>query len=182
MPGLDGRSLQGDARFPELLARMGAHVALAPGAGGGIACRAGPGLAPITADLADMPDTAMTLAVVASFAPGRSVLRGLRTLRVKETDRIAALGTELGKVGVRVETGVLGDPGALALTPPTRGIDCSPGVARVELDTYGDHRMAMSLALVGFRRPGVFIRDPGCVAKTYPGFWRDVARLYAGAS
>ncbi|MDP1662391.1 MAG: hypothetical protein Q8L55_10810 [Phycisphaerales bacterium] len=62
--------------------------------------------------------------------------------------------------------------------PPVVGIDCSPSAARVEFDTYDDHRMAMSLALIGLRRPNVYIRDPGCVRKTYPTFWRDLAKLY----
>ncbi len=175
VPGLDDRSLQGDARFPELLARMGAQVSIEGGSG--IACRGVPVLAPITADLSDMPDAAMTLAVVASFAPGRSVLRGLRTLRVKETDRIEALRTELGRIGVQVEAGVLGDPGTIAITPPPGGIGASNEAPRIEFDTYDDHRVAMSLALAGLRRPNVFIRNPGCVAKTYPTYWRDLATL-----
>ncbi len=175
--GLDDRSLQGDARFPELLARMGAQVSIEAEAASGIACRGVPALAPITADLSDMPDAAMTLAVVACFAPGRSILRGLRTLRVKETDRIEALRTELGRIGVQVETGVLGDPGTIAITPPERGIGASNEAPRVEFDTYDDHRVAMSLALVGLRRPNAFIRNPVCVAKTYPTYWRDLAML-----
>ena len=130
------------------------------------------------ADLADMPDTAMTLAAVACFARGTTVLKGLRTLRVKETDRIAALQNELGKLGVTIVTPVSGDDGALSLTPPEGGIDCSPTCPPVELETYDDHRMAMSLALIGLRRPRVFIKDPRCVAKTYATFWRDFSGLY----
>jgi len=94
-----------------------------------------------------------------------------------ESDRIAALQTELAKVGVKVETNVLGDPDAITITPPTHGIDCSPSAKRVEFDTYDDHRMAMGLSLVGLRRPNVFIRTPACVAKTYPAFWRHLALL-----
>ncbi len=175
VPGLDERSLQGDARLPELLAKMGAQVAYEAGA---ITCRGGPSLTPITADLSDMPDAAMSLAVLACFAQGRSVFRGLRTLRVKETDRIEAIRTELSRIGVRVETGVLGDPGAIAVNPPDGGAESA--TTPVAFETYDDHRMAMSLALVGLRRPGISIRDPACVAKTYPGFWGDFSTLYAG--
>lgn len=173
--GLGPGSLQGDAGFPSVLSSMGAGPAEA---GDGIACLGPATLAPVETDMRDMPDAAMTLAVVASFAEGVSVVRGLRTLRVKETDRIAALQNELAKIGVRVRTDVPGDPDAVTITPPRGGVDCSPGAPRVEFDTYDDHRMAMSLALVGLRRPNVWIRDPGCVAKTYPGFWGDLAGLY----
>ncbi|HZW08757.1 MAG TPA: 3-phosphoshikimate 1-carboxyvinyltransferase [Phycisphaerales bacterium] len=173
--GLTAESLQGDACFPLLLERMGAVVEREES--GVIRVRAPAVLRPIEADLADMPDAAMTLAAACAFAPGRSILRGLRTLRVKETDRIAALQNELGKIGVRVETDVEGDPDALSIAPPAGGVDCSPGCRRVEFETYDDHRMAMSMALIGLRRPNCFVRDPACVRKTYPDFWRDLATL-----
>lgn len=174
--GIPTDSLQGDARFPDLLARMGARVERDPD--GAIRIHPPQSLRPIEADLAEMPDAAMTLAAVCAFAPGRSVLRGLRTLRVKETDRIAALQNELSKIGVRAATDVEGDPDALSITPPPRGVNCSPRCPRVEFDTYDDHRMAMSMALIALRRPNCFVRDPACVRKTYPTFWRDLARLY----
>lgn len=196
LTGLSHRSLQGDAGFPSLLARMGAIVDQHPatqttphGTGAPpvmrepadarehfIACTGPAALQPVMADLSNMPDTAMTLASVACFTPGTSILRGLRTLRVKETDRIEAMRCELTKIGVKVECPVMGDRDVLSITPP-RGelaLESSP----VEFDTYDDHRMAMSLALIGLRRPNVFIRDPACVAKTYPTFWRDLASLY----
>jgi 3-phosphoshikimate 1-carboxyvinyltransferase len=170
--GLDARSLQGDARFPEVLARMGATVIREEPSVG----VRGPGaLAPIMADLSDMPDTAMTLAAVACFATGRSVLRGLRTLRVKETDRIAAMQKELAKIGVKVETNLLGDADAITITPPTGGVAGGREAPAVVFDTYDDHRMAMALSLIGLRRPNVAIRDPRCVAKTYPGYWSALA-------
>ncbi len=188
---LDRNSLQGDAKFPELLERMGAVPiysddpensddanTAASDHPASIGLRGGAAIAPITADLAHMPDAAMTLASVACFASGRSILRGLRTLRVKETDRIEAMRAELAKIGVRVEANVLGDPGAITITPPKHGVDCSPAAPPVEFETYHDHRMAMSLALIALRRPNTFIRDPACVAKTYPTFWQDLARLF----
>ena len=175
IPNLGPGSLQGDARFPDLLRRTGAGVEI--DRAGSISVRGPAALTRIDADMTAMPDAAMTLAAVCAFAPGRSVLRGLRTLRVKETDRIAALQNELRKLGVRVECDVSEDPDALSITPPDGGIDCSPTAPRVEFDTYDDHRMAMSMALIGLRRPNCFIRDPGCVRKTYPGFWADLATL-----
>ena len=174
--GLGPQSVQGDTDFIALLARMGARVERADDA---LACRGPTELRPVLADMAPMPDAAMTLAVCACFASGTSILQGLGTLRVKETDRIEALRRELTKLGVAIENPVRGDPNAMTITPPDGGLDCSPDAPRVEFDTYDDHRMAMSLALVGLRRPNVFIRNPRCVEKTYPTFWRDLAKLYA---
>lgn len=174
--GLNGASLQGDARFPGLLASMGCRVTRHESAPAFIAVERGAGgLAPIREDLGETPDAALTLAVVACFANGTSVLRGLRTLRVKETDRIAALSTELRKVGVRVESPVKDDANALALTPPPGGV--SPEGPVVDFETYNDHRMAMALSLLGLVRRGVRIRNPACVGKTYPTYWSDLARI-----
>ena len=164
--GVPADSLQGDAALATLLAATTQR-----------------GL-PIDADFSDMPDVAMTAAVAAAFVPPvlpggpcpTSTLRGLKTLRVKETDRIAALQTELAKIGVKVTAFADGDDEAITVTPPTGGIDCSPSVGEVEFDTYDDHRMAMSLALIGLRRQRVIINDPRCVGKTYRTFWRDLAR------
>jgi 3-phosphoshikimate 1-carboxyvinyltransferase len=98
---------------------------------------------------------------------------------VKESDRIAALTRELAKVGVKVDSPVSGDDDVLTITPPPGGLRTDAGAPPVEFETYDDHRMAMSLALVGLRRPGVVIRNPSCVGKTYPEFWRHFAGLYA---
>lgn len=178
--GLTADSLQGDTGFPELLERMDATVTVKRGEGKDeprIVCQGPATLRPIMADMTDMPDAAMSLAAVACFAPGASILRGLATLRVKECDRIGAMEAELAKVGVKVETNYQGDPGCIKITPPVGGLDCAPDVARVEFDTYDDHRMAMSLALIGLRRPNVFVRDPACVNKTYPTYWSELERL-----
>ncbi len=179
--GLGADAIQGDALYAGLLERMGALVE--PGKPGreGTAVVGPVTLRPILADLAPMPDTAMSLAVAACFASGTSVIRGLKTLRIKETDRIEALRVELGKIGVAVEVGVQGDDETITITPPPGGVERSAGALRVEFDTYDDHRMAMSLALVGLVRPNVYIRDPGCVAKTYPTFWKQLGELYAPA-
>lgn len=174
-------SLQGDAAFPEVLTKLGAGVVSGWLKDGSptVAVRGVRELRPVMVDMSDMPDAVMSLAACCAFAGGTSIVRGVRTLRVKETDRIEALRVELGKIGVEVTPTLNGDDDVLSITPPAGGVDCSAGVSRVEFDTYDDHRMAMSLALIGLRRPNVWIREPGCVAKTYPGYWADLAKLYA---
>ncbi len=179
VPGLSPvESLQGDARFASELARMGAAMTHRPGPDPYIEVEGGRTLRPILTDLRDMPDAAMTLAAVAAFAPGGSIIRGVRTLRDKESDRIAAMRTELAKIGVRVDSPVAGDDDVMSVTPPAGGVDCGPDAPPIEFETYDDHRIAMSLALVALRRPNVSMRDPGCVGKTYPSFWQHLALLY----
>jgi 3-phosphoshikimate 1-carboxyvinyltransferase len=118
-------------------------------------------------DASGMPDAAQTLAVVALFARGASRLRGLGTLRIKETDRIAALAREIRRLGAEAREG----PDFLEIRPgPLHG---------AEIETYRDHRMAMSFSLAGLRIPGVRILDPGCVVKSFPAFWDELDRLTA---
>ena len=155
--GLGRRSLQGDVAFADVLHRMGADLLFGPD----FITVIGPGrLEGIEADLSAMPDTAQTLAVAAL----------LHTLRVKETDRVAALATELTKLGADVD--VEGDD--LTIHPPQGG----PRPASI--DTYDDHRMAMSFALAGTRATGVTIKDAECVNKTYPQYFQDLERVLAG--
>lgn len=171
--GLGEGALQGDAQFPDLLSRMGCRITRRDSPDS-VEVGAADHLKPILADMSEMPDAAMTLGVVAAFATGTSIMRGLRTLRVKESDRVAALKTELTKLGAAVESPLHADRDAMTITPG--GHDSrSPLV----FDTYNDHRMAMSLALVGLRRANVSIRNPACVGKTYPEFWREFSRLFA---
>jgi 3-phosphoshikimate 1-carboxyvinyltransferase len=159
--GLTARSLQGDVRFVEVLEDMGCHAVRGDT---GLTVRGGP-LRGIDVDMNDISDTVMTLAAVACFAEGPTTIRNVAHIRHKETDRLAALANELRRVGAGVEEHADG----LTITPrPLRG---------AEVETYNDHRMAMSLALVGLRVPGVVIKNPGCVAKTYPGFFTDLDRL-----
>jgi 3-phosphoshikimate 1-carboxyvinyltransferase len=109
-------------------------------------------------------DTVQTLAAVALFATGPTTVRGVGHIRHKETDRIGALATELRKLGAHVDE-------------RPDGLRIVPGILRpATIDTYRDHRMAMSLALVGLRQPGVLINDPGCTGKTYPGFFDELRR------
>jgi 3-phosphoshikimate 1-carboxyvinyltransferase len=157
-------SLQGDVGFADVLHRMGADLIFGRDF---ITVVGTPRLEGIEIDLADMPDTAQTLAVVALFADGETIIHGLHTLKVKETDRLAALQTELTKLGATVKI----DSGdTLIISPPAH-----PKPATI--DTYDDHRMAMSFALAGTKIPGVTIRNTECTAKTYPDFFKDLAKL-----
>lgn len=119
------------------------------------------------ADFNHIPDAAMTLAVAALAADGRSVLRNIGSWRVKETDRIAAMATELRKVGAVVEEG----EDWLAITPPAQ---LTPNAA---IDTYDDHRMAMCFSLVALLGAPVRINDPKCVGKTFPGYFQAFASI-----
>lgn len=156
--GLSADSLQGDVAFVDVLQQMGCRVERDTA---GITVQ-GDTLQGIDVDMNAISDTVMTLGAVTCFAKGPTTIRNVGHIRHKETDRIAALATELRKVGASVEEF-------------QDGLRIIPGVLQgAVIDTYQDHRMAMSLALVGLKIPGVVIKDPGCVAKTYPGFWRDL--------
>ncbi len=155
IPDLGSTSVQGDARFFEVLGRFGAQVEQTATT---TRVRGTGRLVGLDLDLSDMPDTALTAAVVALFADGPTRLRGVEVLRHHESDRLAAAATELRKLGAKV---VVRDDG-LEIHPPAGGPRRG-----VEIDTYADHRMAMAFALVG----SVTIRDPGCVAKTFPGYF-----------
>ena len=158
---LGKRSLQGDVRFADVLHKMGASLLF----GNDFITITGTDVFEgIDIDLSDMPDCAQTLAVACLFAAGESILRGLHTLRHKETDRLSALATELRKMGADVA--VTDD--ALTITPPEH-------VRPAAIDTYDDHRMAMSFAVAGTRVP-VVIRNAECVNKTYPEFFEDLDR------
>jgi 3-phosphoshikimate 1-carboxyvinyltransferase len=162
--GLGGGSTQGDLRFVDLLARMGATVTLTEDA---VEVRgpAGGQLRAIDADLGPISDTAQTLAAIAPFADGPTTIRGIAHARLKETDRVAALATELRRLG----QGVAEFADGLTITPAP--------VTPVDIATYDDHRMAMSFAITALRAPGVRLRDPGCVAKTFPTFFDRLAEL-----
>jgi 3-phosphoshikimate 1-carboxyvinyltransferase len=161
--GLGKDSLQGDVGFAEVLRRMGASVSVSRDS----MTVSGPDeIEGIDVDLETMPDTAQTLAVTAIFAAGPTTIRGLHTLRVKETDRIAALAAELTKLGAEVDV----ENDVLTIHPPEK-------LKPAAIDTYEDHRMAMSFALAGLRTSGVRINDPACVNKTYPNYFDDLARI-----
>jgi len=156
--GVGRDSIQGDIRFTEVLERMGARVSFGPDwieASGGQPLRA------VDLDLNHIPDAAMTAAVLALFAEGPSVIRNVASWRVKETDRLAAMATELRKLGAQVEEG----PDFLKINPGKLK-------ANTAIDTYDDHRMAMSFSLVALGGVPVRINDPNCVAKTFPDYFK----------
>ncbi|QDT61047.1 3-phosphoshikimate 1-carboxyvinyltransferase [Stieleria bergensis] len=166
--GLTPDAMQGDVGFCEVLAKMGCKLAVGSDSMT-ISGRASQG---IDIDMNAISDTVQTLAVVALFADGPTRVRGVAHNRYKETDRIGDLATELRKLGARVDEHEDG----LTITPPPQsasGSSLSPAV----LETYHDHRMAMSLSLAGLRQPGVQILDPACTGKTYPQFFADLEAL-----
>ena len=163
--GVGRSSIQGDVRFTEVLEKMGARISMgedwiesgAPARGK---------LKAIDADLNHIPDAAMTAAVAALFADGPSRIRNIASWRVKETDRLAAVATELRKLGAAVEEGA----DALRVTPPAR-------LKPATIATYGDHRMAMSFSLAALGGIRVRIDDPDCVAKTFPEYFDALAGI-----
>jgi len=162
--GVGRNSIQGDVRFTEVLERMGARVSMGDG---WIEAAGGNKLKALDMDLNHIPDAAMTAAVMALFADGPSTLRNIGSWRVKETDRLAAMATELRKLGARVEEG-------------RDSLRISPGKLQTAvIDTYDDHRMAMSFSLAALGGVPVRINDPGCVAKTFPDYFSAFASIAA---
>jgi 3-phosphoshikimate 1-carboxyvinyltransferase len=168
--GLSRASRQGDVRFVDVLERMGCRIdagddyievnGLPPGE-----------LRPVDVDLNEMPDVVQTLAVVALFANGVTRIRNVANLRIKETDRLAALGAELAKLGAEVE--VFDD--GLSITPPEQ-------IKPATIATYNDHRMAMSFALAGLAADGIVIANPDCVSKSFPDYFDVLAALERGGA
>ncbi|MGL1932821.1 MAG: 3-phosphoshikimate 1-carboxyvinyltransferase [Desulfotalea sp.] len=153
-------SLQGDAMLVPILGRMGCEVSIE---GGGITVSSSGKLHGVTVDMGDMPDVVPTLAVVAAFAEGDTLITNIAHLRIKECDRLSAVVTELGKMGVDVEER---EDSMLIHGQGGRGMHGA------EIHTYDDHRMAMSMAVAGLKIPGVKITGEGCVAKSFPDFWQ----------
>ena len=161
--GVGRDSIQGDVRFTEVIERMGATVLIKEN---WIEVSSSRPLKPVDMDMNHIPDAAMTAAVMALFADGPSTIRNIASWRVKETDRLAAMATELRKLGAEVEEG----SDYLKVTPG----EVKAGVA---VDTYDDHRMAMSFSLAALAGVPVRINDPGCVAKTFPGYFKALAGI-----
>src|SRR5690606_602017 len=167
--GIGAGSLQGDVAFLDVLEAMGARVereaeavSVRPPADGVLHA--------VDLDLNHIPDAAMTLAVLALFARGTTTIRNVANWRVKETDRLAAMATELGKLGAAVVEG----PDSLTITPPSR-------LREAEIATYGDHRMAMCFSLVALAGVPVTLQDPDCVAKTFPDYFQRFQALARAA-
>jgi 3-phosphoshikimate 1-carboxyvinyltransferase len=163
VPGLSREALQGDVAFAEVLRQMGCVVEYSADS---ITVRGGP-LRGVDVDMNAISDTAQTLAAIAPFAEGPTRIRNVAHIRHKETDRIAALATELGRMGQMVTE----FPDGLIITPAK--------ITPAKIETYDDHRMAMSFAITGLKVPGIVISNPACTAKTYPRFFEDLAALVA---
>lgn len=158
-------SAQGDTALLGVLEAMGCSVEYA---GGGVTVT-GPARGSLRGgdfDLNDFPDQALALAVAGLFTNSPLTIRNVSNMRLKETDRLAALASELQKIGADVTEG----SDWLTVRP-------QPGYRPADVDTYEDHRMAMAFAVAGLRLPGIRIMDPGCVNKTYPDYWRDFSLL-----
>ena len=164
--GVGRDSIQGDVKFAEALAKMGAEIEMGPN---WMAARAPQsGLLAVDLDCNHIPDAAMTLATAALFAQGTTTLRNIASWRVKETDRIVAMATELRKLGAVVEEG----EDFIRVTPAA--------LRPAAIDTYDDHRIAMCFSLAAFATP-LRINDPKCVAKTFPDYFERFARVSRAA-
>jgi 3-phosphoshikimate 1-carboxyvinyltransferase len=164
--GLSRDSLQGDVNFVKLLAQMGCEVQW--GESSITVC--GKPLHGIDVDMNEISDTAQTLAAVAPFATGPTRIRNVSHIRHKETDRISAVASELRRLGLGVEE----HPDGLTIHPGS--------IRPATIETYDDHRMAMSFALIGLKVPGIQIADPECTGKTYPRFFEDLTALCRGGA
>ncbi|HJV07182.1 MAG TPA: 3-phosphoshikimate 1-carboxyvinyltransferase [Chromobacteriaceae bacterium] len=162
--GVGRNSIQGDVKFADTLRQMGVEISMGDN---WVEARANGQLKAIDADLNHIPDAAMTIAVAALAADGTTTLRNIESWRVKETDRLTAMATELRKLGATVEEG----QDYLRITPPDTLI------AEAEIDTYDDHRMAMCFSLVSLMGVPVVINDPKCVAKTFPDYFQVLSSL-----
>ena len=166
VPDLGTGALQGDYHFVDVLEQAGAEVERAADR---TIVRGRPPLRSIDVDMHDISDTVMSLAAIAPLASGPIRIRNVENIRIKETDRLAAVAAELERLGQGVTT----TQSSLSVEPRA----LTPALVK----SYADHRMAMCFAVLGLARGGVTIEDPGCVAKTYPGFWDDVAACYRAA-
>ncbi|HVS01529.1 MAG TPA: 3-phosphoshikimate 1-carboxyvinyltransferase [Thermoanaerobaculia bacterium] len=168
LAGLAADSAQGDEAILEVLRQMGGTASWD---GSELTVAAGMPLRAVDLDLSGMPDQVPTVAALAPFARGTTRIRNVPHLRLKESDRLAAMAHELGRLGASVQEQRGG------LTIPGVWAENEPPSAAVTVESWGDHRIAMSLALVGLRRPGVTVADPQVVAKSYPAFWADLEAL-----
>lgn len=160
--GIGKNSIQGDIQFADALEKMGAEIEWGEDY---VLCRKGQ-LNAIDMDFNHIPDAAMTIATAALFANGTTVIRNVYNWRVKETDRLAAMATELRKVGAEVEEG----HDYIIITPPAQ-------LQHATIDTYDDHRMAMCFSLVALSNTPVTINDPNCTSKTFPNYFEKFNEL-----
>lgn len=162
LEGIGADSLQGDVAFLRVLERMGARL---DWTAGGVEVQGNGRLRGLDLDMSAMPDMVATLAVLAPFAESPTRIRNVAFIRGHESDRLKALATELGRLGATVRE-------------RDDGLEIEPSRLRAgTVETYDDHRIAMSFTIAGLKQPGIRIKHPGCVSKTYPGFFVDLAAL-----
>lgn len=164
LTNLNPRSVQADMKFLKILEKMGSHISY----GEDEITIEGAGVTALSVDMQDCPDQAQTLAVLAAFAPGETTIKGIQSLRIKETERVVALERELAKMGIKTES-----------TKDTLVIHGGNPKA-ADIDTYGDHRMAMAFAVASTVLPGIRINDPDVVRKTFPHFWMRLESIGVG--
>jgi 3-phosphoshikimate 1-carboxyvinyltransferase len=162
IPGLGSSSPQGDLRFTEVLRDMGCKVEIAPDF---VEVEGPDRLQGVEVDMNAFSDTMITLAAISPFASGPTTITNVGHTRLQETDRLSAVATELNRLGMKTQT----TSSSIRIIPDT----IKPGVVR----TYGDHRMAMAFAITGLAASGIRIGDPGCVTKTFPGFFEALESL-----
>ncbi|MFV7771006.1 3-phosphoshikimate 1-carboxyvinyltransferase [Shewanella marisflavi] len=160
--GVGLKSIQGDVKFADVLEKMGAEIEW----GDDYIIARSAALNAVDLDMNHIPDAAMTIATAALFAKGTTTLRNIYNWRIKETDRLAAMATELRKVGAIVEEG----HDYISVTPPAK-------LNTADIDTYNDHRMAMCFSLLAFADCGITINDPDCTSKTFPSYFEQFAAL-----
>ena len=160
--GISLNSSQGDVRFVEILKKMGCRITYD---NNGITVTGG-NLSAIEADMSDMPDIVPTLSVIAAFAKGTTRITNVAHLKEKESDRLGSVAAELKKIGICADAT---DDGLIIKGGQTHG---------AEIDTYNDHRIAMSFAIAGLITPGIFIKNEKCVEKSFPNFWNVFMELY----
>lgn len=158
---LNAKSVQADKNFLEIIKVLGTKLKFV----GSDLSVEGTGVKPVTVDMESCPDQVQTLAVILAFANGKSVITGVRSLRVKETERVLAIQNELSKMGIKTESTF--DSLTIYGGEPKSA----------EINTYNDHRMAMSFAVAGAILPGIIINDPEVVTKTFPGFWKTLESI-----
>jgi 3-phosphoshikimate 1-carboxyvinyltransferase len=160
--GVGKTSIQGDIAFADVLEKMGANVTW----GDDFIAVTGAPLKAVNMDMNHIPDAAMTIATTALFAKGTTRISNVYNWRVKETDRLHAMATELKKVGAIVEEG----RDYITITPPKQ-------LKHAAIDTYNDHRVAMCFSLLALGDAGITINDPGCTAKTFPSYFDEFRKI-----
>ncbi|XBC44143.1 MAG: 3-phosphoshikimate 1-carboxyvinyltransferase [Buchnera aphidicola (Schlechtendalia peitan)] len=158
--GIGKNSIQGDVKFSNILRKMGSFITIGNNF---VCCRGGGELHGIDMNLNDIPDAAMTIAIVALFSIGNTIIRNIYNWRVKETDRLSAMSAELRKIGALIHEG----NDYICISPPKKFLYAS-------INTYNDHRIAMCFSLIALANTKITLLNPNCVNKTYPNYFKEL--------